>query len=102
VGTRRGAIRQDAFGQWRTNLFEGDVLWELRTPRQFEQAALHTRPEDLDQAVRVSSDLEQHAAWIRDYMAVGLDEISLHNVATNQRSFIEAFGTRVLPLIRDG
>ncbi len=99
-GPDEAKVREDAFRQWRTNLFDGDVLWELRTPKQFEQAAMHTRPEDLDQSVRVSSDLERHAAWIQEYMAVGLDEVSLHNVATNQRGFIEAFGERVLPLLR--
>jgi hypothetical protein len=96
-GPDEAAIREDAFHQWRTNLFEGDVLWEIRTPKQFEQAAAFVRPEDLDKSVRVSSDLDRHAAWIRDYLAVGIDELSLHNVATNQRAFLEAFGERVLP-----
>jgi probable non-F420 flavinoid oxidoreductase len=99
-GPDEAAIREDAFRQWRTNLFEGDVLWEIRTPKQFEQAAAFVRPEDLDKSVRVSSDLDRHAAWIRDYLAVGIDELSLHNVATNQRAFLEAFGERVLPQLR--
>ena len=33
-------------------------------------------------------------------IAAGLDEVSLHNVGTNQRAFIEAFGERVLPALR--
>ncbi|KAA2237805.1 TIGR03885 family FMN-dependent LLM class oxidoreductase [Salinarimonas soli] len=101
-GPDEAAIREDAFRQWRTNLFEGDVLWEIRTPKQFEQAAAFVRPEDLDRSVRVSSDLGRHAAWIGEYLAVGIDELSLHNVATNQRAFIEAFGERVLPQVRGG
>jgi probable non-F420 flavinoid oxidoreductase len=89
--------RRSAFEQWRTNLFEGDVLWELRTPRQFEQAAAHVRPEDLDKAVTVSSDLGRHAAALQAYAEVGVDELSIHNVARTQRPFIEAFGRHVLP-----
>jgi probable non-F420 flavinoid oxidoreductase len=99
-GPDEAATRQDAFRQWRTNIFEGDLLWELRTPRQFEQAAAHVRPEDLDGSVRISSDLNRHAAWIHEYLAVGLDELSLHNVATNQEAFVAAFGERVLPQVR--
>jgi probable non-F420 flavinoid oxidoreductase len=99
-GPDEAAARQSAFEQWRTNIFDGDMLWELRTPQQFEQAAAHVRPEDMDGAVRISSDLARHAAWIHEYVEVGIDELSLHNVATNQRAFVEAFGERVLPQVR--
>ncbi len=99
-GTDEAQVRASAFEQWRTNIFEGDMLWELRTPREFEQAAAYVRPEDLDGSVRISTDLNRHAAWIHEYLQVGIDELSLHNVATNQRPFIEAFGARVLPQVR--
>ena len=33
-------------------------------------------------------------------MAAGLDEVSLHNVGSNQRAFIDAFGEHVLPALR--
>ena len=101
-GPDETALRQDAFHQWRTNLIEGDAAWDLRSPAQFENAAANTRPEDLDKSVRISGDLQQHAQWIREYMEVGLDEVSLHNVGSNQRAFIEAFGERVLPALRTG
>ena len=100
-GPDQAATRQDAFHQWRTNfLHPGDAARELRLPAQFEAAAACTRPDDLDKSVRVSSDLPQHIAWIGEYMAAGLDEVSLHNVGTNQRAFIDAFGEHVLPALR--
>jgi coenzyme F420-dependent glucose-6-phosphate dehydrogenase len=99
-GPDQAATRLDAFRQWRTNLIEGDAAWELRSPAQFEAAAACTRPDDLDKSVRVSSDLPQHAEWIREYLAAGLDEVSLHNVGSNQRAFIDAFGEHVLPALR--
>jgi alkanesulfonate monooxygenase SsuD/methylene tetrahydromethanopterin reductase-like flavin-dependent oxidoreductase (luciferase family) len=99
-GPDEAAVRRDALEQWGTNLFEGDAPWELRTPRQFEQAAAFARPEDLDRSVNVSSDPARHAAWLHDYAAAGLDEITIHNVARDQRPFIEEFGARVLPQLR--
>ena len=99
-GPDEAAAREDAFHQWRTNLVEGAAAWDLRSPAQFEHAAVYTRLGDLDKSVRVSRDLAQHAEWIREYIAAGLDEVSLHNVGTNQRAFIEAFGERVLPAVR--
>jgi probable non-F420 flavinoid oxidoreductase len=99
-GPDENAIRQDAFNQWATNLVTGDVTWELRTPKQFEQATAALEPKHLDKTVNVSSDLARHAALLREYADVGLAELAIHNVATNQREFIEAFGARVLPELR--
>ena len=99
-GPDEAAARADALAQWGTNLMEGDAPWELRTPRQFEQAAAFVRPEDLDGGVRVSSDLGRHAAWLHEVAEVGVDEILVHNVARNQRAFLDAFGAHVLPQLR--
>ena len=99
-GRDEEATRRDAFRQWGTNLVTGDVTWELRTPKQFEQATAALEPRHLDATVNVSSDLSRHAALLHEYAALGLAELSIHNVATNQREFIEAFGERVLPELR--
>lgn len=45
----------------------------------------------------VSADLGRHIAWLAEYKELGLDELQLHQVGGNQREFIEAFGTHVLP-----
>lgn len=51
-------------------------------------------------SVRVSTSLEQHAEWAREYVACGVDELIFHNVATNQAEFIDAFGEHVLPPLK--
>ena len=96
-GPDEAELRRDALHQWGTNLFGGDMPWELRTPRHFEDAAAFVREEDLDQSVTVSSDLGRHLERLGAYAALGIDEISIHNVASNQRAFIDAFGRQVLP-----
>lgn len=96
-GLHEGEVREDAFRQWGTNLVQGQVVWEIPTPGQFDEMARLLGPEDLDRTVRVSTDLHRHAAWLKEYADVGLDALILHNVGSNQAAFIDAFGTHVLP-----
>jgi probable non-F420 flavinoid oxidoreductase len=95
-----GEARQQAFEQWRTNIFPSNVLGALRTVEDFEGAGQFVRPEDMDQFVRISSDLGRHTAWLREYLDLGFEQLYLHNVGRGQRAFIEAFGRAVLPELR--
>jgi coenzyme F420-dependent glucose-6-phosphate dehydrogenase len=91
--------RANAFDQWREPIFPGFVNEHLRTPRQLEAAARFVRPEDLDPYVRISADVERHLEWLRGDLALGFEQIYLHNVGRNQQEFIEIFGGRVLPAL---
>lgn len=93
------AARHSAFVQWRSNAITPAQSQDLRTPEDYEAATAHVRPEDLDEFVRISADLDRHAAWLADDIAMGFDEIYLHNVGHNQSAFIEAFGRHVLPIL---
>ena len=90
------AARLGAHQQWRAVAFPNELLTELRTPREFDQAGKHVRPEDMDEMIRISSSPEQHVEWIAGDLALGFEEIILHNVNTNQEEFIDAFGEKVL------
>jgi probable non-F420 flavinoid oxidoreductase len=85
-----------AHDQWRTNVFPPPLCWDLATVEQFDIAATHVRPEDLHDAVLISSDLARHTAWIQE---LGLDAVYLHHVGQEQRPFIDAFGEHVLPAL---
>lgn len=91
-----------AHAQWRTNVLEGGVSEELRTPAQYEAASQHVRPGDLHGMVRVSSDPQRHLAWLREDLEMGFDELQLHNVHPEQTGFIDAFGEHVLPVLGRG
>lgn len=91
---------QGAFDHWRFVTLGGDIGWELRSPEDFETATRFVRPEDVRQSVLISSDLSQHAAWLQEYAALGVDHVYLHQVDLNQHGFIEAFGEKVLPQLR--
>ena len=56
-------------------------------------------PEDLDTKVRISADLKQHVAWIEEYLALGFEQVYLHQTGRDQARFIDAFGEKVLPAI---
>lgn len=88
-----------AIDQWNTNVFPSSVAADLALPSRFEELAREVTPEQVREAVLISADLEQHAAWIREARALGVDELYLHDVGRNQRAFIDAFGERVLPAV---
>jgi probable non-F420 flavinoid oxidoreductase len=89
--------RRGAHEQWRSLVFDSVLLAELRTPAEFEAAGKFIRPEDLDAGVRISIDLEQHVAWLREYQELGFDSLYIHNVHRDQERFIDDFGEGVLP-----
>lgn len=91
------AALEGAHAQWRTNVLEGEVSEELRTPKQFEDAARMVTPEDVRRAVRVSADVSRHLEWLRNDIDAGFDALMLHNVSRCQSRFIDCFGTLVLP-----
>ena len=54
-------------------------------------------PEAVGEAVRISTDLGQHAAWIAEYVELGFDQVYVHHVGKEQLPFLDAFGEHVLP-----
>lgn len=92
---------EGAFSQWKSNIFQSTMLAELRLPEQFEAAAEFVTPEMMKEHVKISSDPQQHIDWINEYASLGFDEIVLHNVNMNQEQFINDFGEKVLPRLRE-
>ena len=86
-----------AHDQWRTNVFSPPLCWDLATVEQFDEAARHVRPEDMPGSVLISSDLGRHAAWLAEFAELGFDPIYVHHVGKEQRAFIDAYGSQVLP-----
>lgn len=86
-----------AHDQWRTNIFDPPVCWDLDTPEAFDAAAAVVRPEDVRKSVLISSDLAQHVAWLQEYAALGFSDIAIHHVGQDLDPFIDAFGVHVLP-----
>jgi alkanesulfonate monooxygenase SsuD/methylene tetrahydromethanopterin reductase-like flavin-dependent oxidoreductase (luciferase family) len=89
-----------AYEQWRTNVFEAPLCWDIATPEEFDQAAKHVRPEDMHGSVLISHDPKRFAEWLHDVADLGFDEIYLHHVGQEQGAFLDCFGEHVLPAVR--
>jgi probable non-F420 flavinoid oxidoreductase len=89
--------RAGAFDQWRTNVFDSVLMADLERVEQFEEAARHVRPDDIDASVLVSSDLGRQAASLRRLLELGVDDVFVHHVPREQAAFVDAFGAKVLP-----
>jgi probable non-F420 flavinoid oxidoreductase len=86
-----------AHDQWRSNVHGPPIAWDTETVEAFDLMGEHVTQEQVAEAVRVSDDLGQHAAWLQEYVDQGWDELYLHFVGKEQARFIDAFGQRVLP-----
>jgi probable non-F420 flavinoid oxidoreductase len=95
-----GEAREAAFAQWRQNTLPNSVMTDLAHPSQISAAAMHVTPDDLDGAVRISSDLGRHVEWLRGDIERGFDGLYLHEVGPEQERFVEVFGREVLPRLR--
>jgi probable non-F420 flavinoid oxidoreductase len=89
-----------AHDQWRTNVFDPPICWDVATVEEFDHRARDVTPEDVRAKVLVSSDLGQHVQWLREFAELGFDEIALHHVGQDLDPFIDAFGEHVLPALR--
>jgi probable non-F420 flavinoid oxidoreductase len=86
-----------AHEQWRTNVLGPPVSWDIEIPEIFDAVSEHVPPDAMRDHVLISSDLGQHAKWLRDLADLGFDALYLHHVGQEQHDFVEAFGEHVLP-----
>jgi coenzyme F420-dependent glucose-6-phosphate dehydrogenase len=89
--------RRLAVENWRANIVPPDTAETLRTPEQFEAATADLGPEDLEGHVLMSAEPARFVSALREYAALGFEEVYVHNVGPNQREFIELFASEVLP-----
>ena len=94
------AAKAAAFDEWRPNVLPSTVLTEIADPEGFDRASASLKPDDLDGSIRMSSDLEQHIAWLNQDIDLGFDVIFIHQVGRDQTRFLQVFGEQVLPRIR--
>ncbi|RIV25552.1 LLM class flavin-dependent oxidoreductase [Fibrisoma montanum] len=91
------AALHGAHEQWRVNILPNNVLTELRMPDQFDAASQFVSEDEIVSMINVSSDPARHLAWLTDYLDLGFELLTLHNVNRDQQRFIDAFGESVLP-----
>lgn len=88
---------EDAWEQWRNNIFPSKLLSEIPTPEQFDSLGEKVRKEDIKKHVLVSNDPGMYIEAINRYRDLGFNKIIFHNVNNRQEGFIDFFGRKVLP-----
>jgi probable non-F420 flavinoid oxidoreductase len=89
-----------AYDQWRTNVFEAPLCWDIATVAEFDAAAKHVRQEDMAAAVLISTKPAWFVERLREAAELGFSELYVHHVGKEQRAFLDCFGEHVLPEVR--
>ncbi len=89
-----------AYEQWHSNVFPPPACWDIDTAETFDVVSQDVTIERVRQVVQISSDLGRHTAELAAYAELGFDEIALHYVGQRQDEWIEIFGAKVLPQLR--
>ncbi|MFG2617279.1 LLM class F420-dependent oxidoreductase [Streptomyces sp. NPDC048507] len=83
-----------ALGGWKVNA-------ELPGPEGFAQAAAHTRPEDVADAIPCGDDVDAFVRAVRPYAEAGFTEVALVQIGgDHQEPFLEWAGAELLPALR--
>ena len=91
-----GEAAAAAYDQWRFCALTTEQLADLSTPAEFDAATANVTVPDVVSKVRVSADIERHAAWLHEDAEMGFERIYLHNVAREyQEHFIDACAARL-------
>lgn len=87
---------------WSMAGLPGELNQILPTPQHFMQAEqLVTREMTAESAV-CGSDIDRHVEAFQPFVEAGFDEIYVGNMGPNFREMIAAYGTEVLPRLRQG
>ncbi|MFD3808120.1 LLM class F420-dependent oxidoreductase [Streptomyces sp. NPDC058611] len=84
-----------ALGGWKVNA-------ELPGPAAFDQAAQHTRPQDVSDAVPCGDDVDAFVDAVRPYAEAGFTEVALVQIGgDHQEPFLEWAEAKLLPALRN-
>ncbi|MFD9617412.1 LLM class F420-dependent oxidoreductase [Streptomyces virginiae] len=99
--TDRAAAVARAHDQFRWALGGWKVNAELPGPDGFEQAARHTRPEDVAEAIPCGDDVDAFVDAVRPYAEAGFTEVALVQIGgAHQEPFLEWAEAKLLPALR--
>jgi alkanesulfonate monooxygenase SsuD/methylene tetrahydromethanopterin reductase-like flavin-dependent oxidoreductase (luciferase family) len=89
-----------AHDQWRSNVFQPPACWDIDSAETFDAVSAEVTLDQVRRSVLISNDLGWHTEQLAGYVGLGFDQIALHHVGQQQKAWIDAFGTKVLPQLR--
>lgn len=73
----------------------------ISDPREIEFHGNMVAREELAKKWVISTDPEEHLKRIHDYLKIGFTDIQVHNISPDEKRFIEVYGEKVLPPLKE-
>jgi len=86
---------------WANAGLPGEMAQILPSPQHFEQASELVTRESTAESIVAGNDIDEHVQQLQDYVDAGYDEVYVANMGPNFADMIEAYGSEVLPRLRD-
>lgn len=87
----KNTAEKEAYHQWRSNVVPRDKLANFKTVKDFDTAAEKVKKEDVLNAIRIYTGIDNLFDDIFKFMYAGADNVILHNISRQQEEFIEDF-----------
>jgi coenzyme F420-dependent glucose-6-phosphate dehydrogenase len=82
-------------------LVESSFTSTVADPRELEKYDSLVKEEDMMKSWIVSSDIDEHIKKIQSYLKMGFNQVDLASLSPDDSKFIRAYGTEVLPYIKE-
>jgi len=73
----------------------------ISDPREIELHGNMVAREELAKKWVISTDPQEHLKRIHDYLKIGFTDIQVHNISPDEKRFIEVYGEKVLPPLKE-
>ncbi len=75
-----------AHEQWKANIFESNVLTNLKLPEQFDNTSKLIDPEIMVDKVNIFTNIHEYVELLNEYIKLGINHIYIHNVNLTKSS----------------
>lgn len=87
--------------QWRHATAPADRMWDIAQPEEFDRLADVGDLDKLDAAVVIEPDAGRMAERLAELAAAGVDELYLHEVGKDQRTFLHRAAAELIPALKE-
>ncbi len=101
LGASRTEALRTAADQWRQATVPADLMWDLMQPEDFDRLADPSDVGAVERGVLVATDDQEVAERVAAIAAAGADRLYLHDVAQDQRPFLDRARDGLLDGIRE-
>jgi G6PDH family F420-dependent oxidoreductase len=91
--------RKTAMEFWPTSGLQGNLSWEVKTPKLFEDAVKSLREDDVAESIICGPDAAPYLEKISKFQSAGFDHIYFHQVGPDQEGFFRFYRETLAPAL---